>query len=701
MSGLNIQNSRITLKYSTLTGDTPTIAPSLDHTDGTWNANDIYIGEVMINVATDAMWFRSLNGIIPITSGTTTIDSTAFLNTSGGTLTGPLFGPSISATTISATTFYSPSFNGTFFGDGSNLTGITATVFTGGTISGPTIFTNNVDLCGAVVTIESLSGCGGTSIQFFSSIDAVGHSISATTFFGDGSGLTNLPYMSGVTLQEVLDLGDTSTNGSIVLQNGNIILDSGTFFGDGAGLTNIPFGPTPTLEDVLLIGNVSTNSSILLTNGSIVLDNGIFYGDGSGLSGLTVTADFTGGTVTGSTNFTNGITATTISATTYLNLPTAETLQQTLVAGNTTGNNWIESSNLYGMRSVNGLDDRRFTFNPDAINISATDDIGNGEIEINNSGVITLYSSSGFYHTLEDGGGSNADFVIRGYTGFKGAEYFADYSADYTNRSLVDKGYVDSNISAITFLQDSGTTRNSIIKVDSNGNATGTKVANNATPTTYSESIFSDDFYQLKTTDVDFTTIFGVAAGGINIECKNTTTLDESAVYINTNKIETFLWNAETTKSGYYQIIKELSSATQTVGVSIQESIGATSVYKFSRSILQNASTTNILLFSTRLGAGIPSDNLVFVEIKLMGSNLSDGNKVYMGDIKQGLRWLGNTPTLIGTAISSVFSTTEAGTKFSLTTDATHLILNVDNAELSSAQMDWSAHITLTLKLKL
>jgi hypothetical protein len=39
-------------------------------------------------------------------------------------------------------------------------------------------------------------------------------------------------------------------------------------------------------------------------------------------TGSTSTNTFTGGTVTGATQFTNGITANTISATTYFNLPT-------------------------------------------------------------------------------------------------------------------------------------------------------------------------------------------------------------------------------------------------------------------------------------------------------------------------------------------------------------------------------------------
>ena len=61
---------------------------------------------------------------------------------------------------------------------------------------------------------------------------------------------------------------------------------------------------------------------------------GTFYGDGSHLTGVGGT--FNGGTVTGSTIFTSGLTANTISATTYQNLPATPYLP--LSGGTVTGN---------------------------------------------------------------------------------------------------------------------------------------------------------------------------------------------------------------------------------------------------------------------------------------------------------------------------------------------------------------------------
>jgi len=60
---LNIQDSKIILKNSTVSGQIPTVAPSNDHTDGSWDALDIYEGEMMSNVADSKVWMRMNNGI--------------------------------------------------------------------------------------------------------------------------------------------------------------------------------------------------------------------------------------------------------------------------------------------------------------------------------------------------------------------------------------------------------------------------------------------------------------------------------------------------------------------------------------------------------------------------------------------------------------------------------------------------------------
>jgi hypothetical protein len=442
MSGLNIQNSRIQQKYSTFSGETPTIAPSTDHTDGTWTPTDIYVGEVFFNVVDDAAWFRSLNGIVPLTSGATYIST--YVNITGGTMTGGLVTPSLSATSITGTTIYSNNFNGVYYGDGSNLTGITATIFTGGTVSGNTIFTNNVDMCAAALSASTISGCGG-ELDIQGNLNVIGN-ISGNTFYGDGSGLTNLPSLTAVTLDNVLTQGDTSTNGNIVLTNGDMTLTNGTFFGDGSGLTNVPFGPTPTLDDVLQSGNTSTNGDILLTNGSITLGNGIFYGDGSGLTNLPIAS------------------------------ATTQTLAQVLVNGNTTDGNDIIFNIGDKIKTPDGT---AFSMlNTDLFRGTSDNGIGQvGTLDVESGAVLMYASDSATTITTEiassaAGAGGNVMTVSDGvdgtiitqtalgitvtnpYSSSPGIQYAADYSADFQDETLVTKRYVSnaiSNVSGFTY----------------------------------------------------------------------------------------------------------------------------------------------------------------------------------------------------------------------------------------------------------
>ena len=152
------QNARIQFKYSTIGGTEPTIAPSMDHTDGTWSPTDLYVGEFFLNAVDDTMWVRTLNGIIPLTSGTTSIDISTYVNKTGDTMTGELVLPTMSATTgIYSPYIYSDVFSGgTYYGDGSNLTNIPYTTFTGGTVNGDTTFTAGVDFTSASVSANTI-----------------------------------------------------------------------------------------------------------------------------------------------------------------------------------------------------------------------------------------------------------------------------------------------------------------------------------------------------------------------------------------------------------------------------------------------------------------------------------------------------------------------------------------------------------------
>ena len=54
---------RRVVKVSSIAGEVPTIPASDDHTDGSWIATDVYVGEMFFNSADGIMYVRDANGI--------------------------------------------------------------------------------------------------------------------------------------------------------------------------------------------------------------------------------------------------------------------------------------------------------------------------------------------------------------------------------------------------------------------------------------------------------------------------------------------------------------------------------------------------------------------------------------------------------------------------------------------------------------
>jgi hypothetical protein len=95
----------------------------------------------------------------------------------------------------------------------------------------------------------------------------------------------------------ILGVGGVSTN---------LSFSANTFYGDGSNLTGI------STQDTYITGGTYSAGTAIFRNNT----GGTFS-----VSGFSTGANFTGGTVSGATRFTNGLTANTISATTYENLP--------------------------------------------------------------------------------------------------------------------------------------------------------------------------------------------------------------------------------------------------------------------------------------------------------------------------------------------------------------------------------------------
>ena len=290
-------------------------------------------------------------------------DTQIFLSEGVITFDGNLYtNEDLSASTINASIYYSGGTNlldifnnigitgGTFddftktltLFNGNNteiiVTGFTDNYTTGATVVGNTVYFDRTDLLSAYtftfsgasydtyvtgVTFNNNQLIIGrndgvnlnTFINNFTGLTVAGNfisnsisanTISATTFYGDGSNLT------GLVTQDVYVTGGTYSNGIIIFTNntGNTFSVSGLTLsftgGTVAGLTATTFSATtyqglPT--DIFTTGGTYSNGSLVLTNNS-----------GGTFSVIGFALPFTGGTVA-------GLTATTFSATTYQGLP--------------------------------------------------------------------------------------------------------------------------------------------------------------------------------------------------------------------------------------------------------------------------------------------------------------------------------------------------------------------------------------------
>jgi hypothetical protein len=404
-----------------------------NNTGGTFNVSGLYTGyTVPIDVYTTGTTYS--NNTFTYTNNTGGTYSTLFntvtgltingnLNVTGDTMTGSLYSPSISATTISATTYYNlppATFTGgtvtgptnftngltantmsatTYYGDGSNLTGISAVAtefvvncrnqsgsdmyrgqvvyMNGSTGNKPTILLaqansemtsartfgvlkNNIanNANGDVVTIGSITNLDTrTSATHPFTIDTLSDGQTIYLSPTNAGYITNVkPYapnhlvyigkvvrtsptngyieyqiQNGYELDELHDVkitGETygdllsysAYNGSNVWVNSKTLNGSYTITGDttvggqmnATSVSATTYYNLPT--DVRVTGGTYSSGTATFTNNT----GGTFTVTGFSTGGGT----FTGGTVTGATSFTGGLTTSTISATTYYNLPT-------------------------------------------------------------------------------------------------------------------------------------------------------------------------------------------------------------------------------------------------------------------------------------------------------------------------------------------------------------------------------------------
>jgi len=222
---------------------------------------------------------------------------------------------------------------GTFYGSGSGLSGVPVANLVG---------TVNFSNVAGSVTVASQPNI--TSVGTLSAL-AVSGGVTAGTFYGSGSGLTNVPVanLSGtvnyantagvVTNPAQANITSLGTLTSLVI--------SGSFSAQGNAVTNVQSAVVVTANAQPNITSVGTLSSLQVT-GSVT--GGTFYGSGSGLTNVPV------GNLIGTVNYAN--TAGAVVNPAQPNITSLGSLTTLLVIGTLQGGTIIgDGQGLYGIHS--------------------------------------------------------------------------------------------------------------------------------------------------------------------------------------------------------------------------------------------------------------------------------------------------------------------------------------------------------------
>jgi len=257
---------------------------------------------------------------------TATINSMTGLTINGNlSVTGNTNVNNLSATTISATTYQNLPVSFDRYVTGFTYSPNTFTI----TDNSGVTYNATINTVTGLTVNGNLNVTGTTSSSLFSGV-----TFSGGTYYGDGSNLSGITdyYTTGATFNPITKIGTfTRNDGNTYTLNLSSLTTIDTyvtgFTSSGTSLTISQNEGQPqltaTIPTLSLSGALSSVTFNIATTGSIsatTFSGGTFYGNGSGIFNAPY-LPLSGGTVTGSTQFTNGLTANTISATTYQNLP--------------------------------------------------------------------------------------------------------------------------------------------------------------------------------------------------------------------------------------------------------------------------------------------------------------------------------------------------------------------------------------------
>ena len=411
----------------------------------------------------------------------------------GGTVTGATnFTNGLTANTISATTYINLPIDvfvtgGTYFNGSATLKNNTGGTFT---VTGFYTGSTDVFVTGATYnngTAVFTNNTGGTFTLLGLTTPFTGGTVSGSTFFTNGLTASTISASTYQNLPiDVFVTGGTYSAGNATFTNNT----GGTFTVTGFDSQDLYItGGTfnKNSETLFLVNN--TGGTVTITGFTDIFVTGSTYSNGSAtfinntggtfiLTGLTT--PFTGGTVGGSTIFTNGLSANTLSATTYQNLPTdvfvtgGTFLGSTITFTNTTG----------GTFTVTGIISN-FTGGTVTGATNFTNGLTANTLTVNGDSRITG-------NTIVNGSISGSTFISTQSSGDEGGQidlYFSQTNNTLSGTSIT----IDSYQNKVRIFESGGSNRGAYIDITSLGTGVSTNLVGitpykNSTPATVTGS---------------------------------------------------------------------------------------------------------------------------------------------------------------------------------------------------------------------